>query len=274
MSKFVCITCGVQYPEQKEEPEYCPICLEERQYVHPDGQQWTTHKDMVGGGVFRNEIKQVEKGLYSITTAPSFGIGQTAYLVLGKEYNVLWDCITYLDEATIEQIDALGGVGAIALSHPHYYSRQLDWAEAFKAPIYIHADDADWVMEPGDAIQLWEGEVYSLQPGVTLHRLGGHFKGGAVLHWEHGLEGDGVLLSGDIIQVVQDTNWVSFMYSYPNLIPLPAEKVRHMVDRIEGKRFTRLYNAFHKTVRKDADAVVQRSADRYIQALEGELFST
>ncbi|MCA0970777.1 hypothetical protein LCM20_09265 [Halobacillus litoralis] len=274
MKKYVCTTCGVQYPASSEEPKACPICEEERQYVNPDGQSWTTHDELISSGRYRNVIKQEEEGLYSITTTPEIGIGQTAYLVVEDGFITLWDCLTYLDDETVEFIQSLGGIDAIALSHPHYYSRQSDWAEVFDAPIYIHADDREWVMEPSERIHFWKGEEKQLKEGVTLHRLGGHFKGGAVLHWKNGNEGRGTLLTGDIIQVVQDRNWVSFMYSYPNLIPLPASKVEEMAQKTAGLSFNILYNAFHKVVRNDASKVVQQSAERYVKALEGKWFAT
>lgn len=270
MKKYVCTTCGVQYPMSQEEPEKCPICEEERQYVNPEGQSFTTLDEMIRSGGYQNSILQEEPGLYSITTTPKFGIGQTAYLITTEGCNVLWDCVTYLDEKTIQTIEELGGIDAIAVSHPHYYSSQLEWAERFDAPIYLHGDDQSFVMEPGERIRFWDGEVLTLREGVSLHRLGGHFKGGAVLHWRQGE----ILLTGDIIQVVADTDWVSFMYSYPNLIPLPAGKVKEMAEKVKPLSFNKLYNAFHRVVKKDAGQAVQRSAERYINALEGKLFST
>lgn len=274
MKKYLCTTCGVQYAESNSTPEHCAICEEERQYVNPDGQSWTTHDELVDSGNYKNIITKEEEGLYSITTTPKVGIGQTAYLVKGDDFNVLWDCITFLDDETIAFIRSLGGIDAIALSHPHYYSRQADWAEVFDAPIYIHRDDQEWIMEPSEYIHLWEGEEKELSEGLNLNRLGGHFKGGAVLHWENGDSGKGVLLTGDIIQVVSDTNWVSFMYSYPNLIPLPASKVEEMAKKAGELPFNKLYNAFHKVVKENAHHAVQRSAHRYIKAVNGQLFDT
>jgi hypothetical protein len=103
---------------------------------------------------------------------------------------------------------------------------------------------------------------------MTLIRLGGHFPGGTVLHWMQGADGKGALLSGDIIQVVADRQWVSFMYSYPNLIPLPAEVVQRIRNTIAPYRFERLYGAwFERMVLRDAHDAVVRSADRYMQAL-------
>ncbi|TGB03597.1 MBL fold metallo-hydrolase [Halobacillus salinus] len=274
MQKYICSTCGVQYPESSTAPSQCPICEEERQYVPVEGQAWTTHEALVESGNYRNVITKEEEGLYSITTTPKFGIGQTAYLIVQNGFTILWDCLTYLDQETVEFIQSKGGIDAIALSHPHYYSRQVDWAETFDAPVYIHQDDQEWVMEPSEHIQFWNGEEKELPGGITLHRLGGHFKGGAVLHWKNGDHGSGVLLTGDIIQVVQDTDWVSFMYSYPNLIPLPANKVQQMAEKVEPLEFSKLYNAFHNVVEKEAARAVQRSADRYIKALNGQWFIT
>lgn len=274
MSKFICMTCGVQYPKSQHEPENCPICDEERQYVNPNGQQWTTHEALIESGKYKNELIQEEENLYSITTIPQFGIGQTAYLVRENGFNILWDCITYLNDETIHAIEELGGIDAIALSHPHYYSRQVDWAETFDAPIYIHKDDEQWVMEPSERINFWSGEKLQLKKGISLQRLGGHFKGGAVLHWQGGNNGKGILLTGDIIQVVADNNWVSFMYSYPNLIPLPASKIDEIATRVKALSFDRIYNAFHKTVKTEANEAVQRSARRYIEAIQGKLFDT
>ncbi|CAM3740361.1 hypothetical protein MEZE111188_06340 [Mesobacillus zeae] len=101
-----------------------------------------------------------------------------------------------------EQKDtALGGIDAIALSYPHYYSTQVEWAEAYNAPIYIHDDDKEWVTRPSDRIVFWSGEYLELNDGLTLYRLGGHFSGGTVLLWDNETATDGVLLTGDIIQV-------------------------------------------------------------------------
>ncbi|WP_377891058.1 MBL fold metallo-hydrolase [Alkalihalobacillus sp. R86527] len=269
MDRFICTTCGTQYSQDK--PDSCTICKEERQYVNPNGQEWTTLENMREGD-YQNQIIQEKPGLYSITTSPSFAIGQTAYVVQANGLNILWDCITYLDQQTIDALHQLGGIDAIAISHPHYYSTQVEWAEAFDVPIYLHEDDRGWVMRDSNHLSFWSGEELELCSGAKIIRLGGHFKGGAVLHFEG--EDTGTLLTGDIIQVVADQEWVSFMYSYPNLIPLPATKVRDMAERVQSLPFKQIYNAFHKKVHNHADLAVQRSAERTIMALEGKLFHT
>jgi hypothetical protein len=274
LNHYICETCGVQYESTNQEPKECTICTEERQYVNPKGQSWTTLIKMINDGHYNNTIKSEEQRLFSVNTTPSFAIGQTAYLIQNEGFNLLWDCVTYIDESTINQITELGGINAIALSHPHYYSSQVEWAEAFNVPIYIHIDDREWVMRPSDKIIFWSGESLKLYEGVVLHRVGGHFKGGTVLEWRDGNDQKGVLLTGDVIQVVADRKWVSFMYSYPNLIPLPASKVEEIANVVRELKFDRLYNAFHHIVIEDAKMSVQKSAKRYVEALNGTLFNT
>ena len=273
MNSYICITCGTQYAPSESYPTVCNICDEERQYVNPQGQEWTTLSDMKSN-TYENVIHKEEDNLYSIVTKPSFAIGQTAYLVKSKGFNLLWDCISYLDDKTIDEVNELGGIDAIALSHPHYYSSQVEWAEAFQVPIYIHEDDQEWINRESQYIEFWSGESLNLRNDLTIHRLGGHFKGGSILHWQKGNDENGVLLTGDIIQVVADQKWVSFMYSYPNLIPLPISKVEEMASKVDALTFDRIYNAFHNIVESDAKRVVQRSAERYISAINGTLFKT
>ncbi|HET9918533.1 MAG TPA: MBL fold metallo-hydrolase, partial [Ktedonobacteraceae bacterium] len=212
---------------------------------------------------------EYEPRLTAIGSEPSFAIGQRPLLVQTDEGNVLWDCMTYLDDEIGATIDQLGGLKAIAISHPHYYTTMVEWARRFDVPIYLHESDRQWVMRPDERVVFWSGEARPLVGDTTLIRLGGHFRGGQVLHWPSGAEGKGVLLSGDIITVVADRNWVSFMYSYPNLIPLPGREVARIRDTIAPYRFERLYGAwFEREILADARNAVIRSADRYILALE------
>lgn len=270
MAAPICVTCGTQFPPATHPPDRCPICEDDRQYVPASGQAWVTPEEL--RAAHRTRMEFLEPGLWGIGTEPSFAIGQRALLLQGSEGNVLWDCISLLDDETRDSVRALGGISAIAISHPHYYSSMVEWARAFDAPIHLHADDRNWVMRPDERIDFWEGETLDLGGGIALHRLGGHFDGGQILHWPQGASGRGAILTGDIVQVVADTRWVSFMYSYPNLIPLPGWKVQKMGERIGRLAFDRIYGAWwNRVVREDARASVARSVDRYLAALDGSL---
>ncbi|MEA2280913.1 MAG: hypothetical protein QOK21_1520 [Solirubrobacteraceae bacterium] len=259
---FLCMTCGTQYPPSASPPGECPICLDERQYVGPGGQRWISPAELAAG--HGNRIEEAERGLLGIGTEPRFAIGQRALLVDG----LLWDCVSLLDDATAAAVEAHGGMRAIAISHPHYYSAMADWAERFDVPILLHADDAEHVMRPSARVEHWTGERRALWDGLELVRLGGHFAGATVCLWPAGAGGAGAVLAGDVIQVAADTDWASFMWSYPNYIPLPARQVQRIRDVIETLTFDRVYGAWWPAVMASgAKTKVLRSADRYLAAL-------
>ncbi len=199
MPKYLCRTCGVQIEEAREPPDSCQICTDDRQYVGRDGQQWTTLEKLRQSG-FKNRIEAVDDELYKIITDPSFGIGQRAFLVRTRSGNLLWDCISYLDDETVTSVKKLGGIDAIAISHPHYYSSMIEWSEAFGgAPVYVHSLDRKWVQRKSPKITFWKGEKTSPLGGLEIVNLGGHFDGSSVLYLREGAHGTGVLLSGDTI---------------------------------------------------------------------------
>jgi hypothetical protein len=261
----VCATCGVQFAPSTEAPRHCPVCEDERQYVGWSGQRWTTLDEL--REKHRNELRD-DLSLIGIGTEPAFAIGQRALLVRSPQGNLLWDCITVIDDATVDAVRKLGGIRAIAISHPHYYSSMVEWSRAFDAPVFLHAADRRWVMRNDPSIDFWTGDAKALWDGMTLIRAGGHFEGGTVLHWPAGADGRGAVLSGDILQVAQDRRWVSFMYSYPNYIPLPAAEIDRIVAAVEPFEFDRIFGAWwDRNVGSDAKNAVRRSAERYKQAL-------
>jgi glyoxylase-like metal-dependent hydrolase (beta-lactamase superfamily II) len=267
MPNFICMTCGTQYAEIDQPLSACAVCEDERQYVKARGQQWTTLDKLRRTN--RNSLRFKEPGLIGIGIDPHFAIGQRALFLRTPTANVLWDCLPLLDDAVVEAIKALGGISAIAISHPHYYSSMVEWSRAFGGvPIYLHAADRQWVMRPDKAVVFWEGETRTLAEGLTLVCCGGHFDGGTVLHWAGGAGGKGALLTGDIIQVVPDRNHVSFMYSYPNYIPLPASAIERIVKAVEPFEYDRIYGAFwDMVIEQDGKEAVKRSAERYLRAI-------
>lgn len=235
-----------------------------------NGQLWTTLDELRAEGR-RTTLTPIEPGIVQIATLPAIAIGQCALLVVTPAGNVMWDCVTLVDDASIQAVRDLGGISAIAISHPHFYASMSTWSQAFgDCPIYIHAADGEWVQYPSPAVQLWQGEHRSILPGVTLINTGGHFDGATVLHWSDGADGRGLLLSGDSLTVVMDRRYLSFMYSYPNLIPLSAAAVRRIAASVRPFAFERIYGGWDGRVVKVAgNEAVERSAERYIRFLEG-----
>ena len=215
-------------------------------------------------------LRDEEPGLVGVGVEPAFAIGQRALLVRTELGNVLWDCISLLDDEAQARINELGGIDAICMSHPHFYGANVELADAFDARIFIPRADQQWVQRPSPRIELFDDDAEPV-PGLTLARIGGHFDGAAVLHWPAGSQGRGALLTGDTITVVQDRAWVSFMWSYPNHIPLDEATVLDIARRAGRFTFDRIYGGWWgRVVVDDGAAAVRRSADRYVARLRGQ----
>jgi glyoxylase-like metal-dependent hydrolase (beta-lactamase superfamily II) len=188
----------------------------------------------------------------SIVTVPQVAIGQRAILCCTAKGNVLWDCITYLDDDTIRRINDLGGIKAIAISHPHFYTTAVEWAQTFNCPVYYSAEDEEWIMRfaprvqkltlQSDSLQntggqqvIWKGhELSLLGDEVRIVKTGGHFPGSSVLYWKEAKK----LMTADSIFVVPSglynvnrppgTTSFTFMWSYPNSVSRP----RHILSTV------------------------------------------
>lgn len=181
-------------------------------------------------------------GIVSIVTEPKVGLGQRAVLCCTPYGNVLWDCITYIDNATVQHINKLGGIAAIAISHPHYYSTAVEWARRFNCPVYYSAEDEEWIMRFDARVQtlcaekhevnysgaqqiLWKGRELNLLEGqLKVVKTGGHFPGSSVLYWKEARKlmiADSVLVvpSGKYnVDRLPGTASFTFMWSYPNMV--------------------------------------------------------
>jgi hypothetical protein len=199
----ICKTCGTQYstPSIQTLQNKCPICLDPRQYVPPTGQAWLTLSTLRSEKGHKHIFHPLDTdetstaNLIAIRTEPQVAIGQSAYLVRTPEGNVLWDCISYLDDETVEAVKGLGGVKAIAISHPHFFSTHVEyppspwckwlmrWAKALGCPVFISAEDGEWLMRKDSAVQnLWTGKSQRILPRISVHKVGGHFPGSPNQH--------------------------------------------------------------------------------------------
>lgn len=266
MHAFICTACGTQYPPSAAPPDYCRICDDDRQFVPIGGQGWTTQEKLALTHV--NGWRQYAPGILGVATQPRFAIGQRAVLLRTPHGNVLWDCISMLDGATVAVIEALGGVRAMAISHPHFYTTMNEWSRAFGVPVHVHADDRDWIVRREADIRLWDGETLELLPGVTAIRGGGHFSGSSMLHWAGGADGKGVLCASDTAYVAADRRHVTFMRSYPNFVPLPARDVQDIAAALAPFEFDMMLgNFFESVIPSGAKAAVEASVARYLAAI-------
>jgi hypothetical protein len=266
MPLWTCEQCGAQFPDSAPPPASCPICEDERQYVNWKGQQWLTREALAERHriVWRDDL-----GISGIGLEPSFAIGQRALVVPEADGCVMWDCIPLATREAVDHVRSLGGLKAIAVSHPHYYGAVADWSEAFGGvPVYLHGDDRQWVTRPYPAIVPWTGDRRQISDDIALVRTGGHFAGGTILHWRAGAAGRGALLTGDVAMVAMDRRSLSFMYSFPNYIPLNAGSVRSIAQAVAPLAFDRIYGAWWgRNVETGAKIAFDASVRRYLAAI-------
>ncbi|GAB1310241.1 Metallo-beta-lactamase domain protein, putative [Madurella fahalii] len=253
-SLLVCRTCGTQHSTSDPASlATCFICDDPRQYTPPTGQEFTTLSALRTSKTHRNEFHPYPPNskhplFTSIVTTPKIAIGQRAILLHTPKGNILWDCITYLDDETTDKIiNELGGLEAIVISHPHFYSAHLEWAERFGCPVYLSAEDQGWLARRDGKRQVFLREIETRievggeDTGVRAIKLGGHFPGSLVLLY------DGHLLTADTLMMTPSgrANWnvdalgrprerpggmstFCFMWSIPNMIPLSPDEIAPM----------------------------------------------
>ncbi|KAK2608878.1 hypothetical protein QQS21_002591 [Conoideocrella luteorostrata] len=251
MDLIICNACGVQYDSRSMRS--CKICDDPRQFVPPEGQTWTSLREMQLSKRFTNEFRMdaYHTGVISILTQPQVAIGQRAILLCSPKGNVLWDCISYIDDDTIRRINDLGGIKAIVVSHPHYFSTTCEWGKAFDCPVYLSAEDEGWLGRKTEHIKLWKEQSIDLLDGeFQAVKAGGHFPGSSVLLWKP----EKKLFVGDTVTVVPSGNHpdnrlpgkisFTFMWSYPNMIPLSPDEVLKVWKAIAPLDFEDAYTAF------------------------------
>lgn len=263
----VCVACGAQYPGEETLAD-CPICRDERQYVGWEGQRWTTTAEIAESHEIRFEDAA---GVTTLCLEPSFAIGQRAFLIPQPGGLVMWECLPAVTEAALKRIAELGGVQAIAISHPHFYGAMHEWSAALGGvPIYLHDADEDWAAYDSPFVRFWDGERFALTDALELVHLPGHFAGSTGLLWKNGPRPGGSLFSGDALHVVMDRRFVSFMRSYPNLIPLGPKALKRLEKHVSPLAFADLYGSFAgREIIGDAKERVAASFERYRKALEG-----
>ncbi|MFW0786605.1 hydrolase [Gordonia sp. CPCC 206044] len=258
---WICDLCGNEYPPSDEPPNICFVCADDRQFIPRSGPSWSRLDEAASNEVTATEV---EAGVFELALHPAVGIGQKTFLVATAGGNVLWEPPGFVGPALVDRLAECGGVAAITSSHPHLVGASVSLSHRFgRVPVLFNALDRRWITRPDSVVEFWEGAA-DVAPGVRLVQCGGHFPGSAVLHLADAAEGRGALLTGDTIMAVQSPEMVSFMRSYPNLIPLSPRLVQQIVDRVSTLEFDRIYGAFGEPVAESARRVIETSAERYI----------
>lgn len=265
---WICETCGTQFAPTPSPPARCPICDDERQYVGWGGQTWTTP----GALAERHAIRIAdEAGVMTLALTPGFAIQHRAFRIPDPRTPVLWECLSLVTDEAVAALRAAGGIAAIAISHPHFYAAMAAWSDALGGvPIYLHEADRAWVQHGSPQLRFWTGDRLALSDDVELVHLPGHFAGSAGLWWKRGPRPGGSLFPGDALQVTMDRRHATFLYSYPNLIPLGPTSVEDLRRRVAPLAYDDVfgYSAGRQIIGGGKPAI-DASFDRYLARVRG-----
>ncbi|KAK5070593.1 hypothetical protein LTR64_000266 [Lithohypha guttulata] len=251
---LICRACGTQYAESSGLTS-CGICDDPRQFVPPGGQKFTTLANLRSEGHhLQFEQDEVDPNIISIRIQPAdIGIGQRALLIRTSHGNILWDLVSYLEEQAVEHINnSFGGLSAIIISHPHFYTTWADWSATFNnIPVYVAAPDQSWLnrCDNDNNIHLLHEKHNTIVPGITAIIAGGHFPGSMALHTTPPHTRVPSLFHADTIHTIPNAHSpdiaspvkhgkghtsYTFMWSIPNMIPLSPDQILGIWWAIKG----------------------------------------
>ncbi|KAJ7140248.1 beta-lactamase-like protein [Mycena crocata] len=276
---LLCIQCGTQYGVTEGLTE-CHICDDPRESVAATGHAFTTLGKAKSSRKYKNIIRQQYKNephIYTIQTQSILGIGQRCFLIKTAQGNILWDCIAYIDDATIKEINALGGVDAISISHPHFYTSHLTWSRAFKnAPVFLSAEEGHLISRPDEhgVRRFVTNKKFEILPGsgATRIKTGGHFPGSAVLHYKNSMfVSDSLHVTRSALWDINrkpGTSYYAFLWSHVNTIPLPPGEIAGIISAISPYEFDVAHGMFpDRDLRSDAKQRAIDSARVVINAM-------
>jgi hypothetical protein len=134
-------------------PARCPICEDERQFVHRD--QNGQHSSNGGRS---SDVSKTKRRSFSASGWSRVAIGQRALLLQLPGGNLLWDCISLLDDKTIAEVNARG------LPHDRdfasaFYSSMVEWADHLTRKFFARRSPMGHTRKPRIP---WEGTTSNL----------------------------------------------------------------------------------------------------------------
>ena len=234
LTHWICRTCATQFADSSEPPRALPD-LRRRAAVRRAGRPAVDDARGARSRVTAASCARTPATSASASSRP-FAIGQRMLLAETAEGNVLWDMIPLVDDAAVEAVQARGRGARDRDLAPALLLRdgRVERGARVASRSCSTRPTASGSCGPIRRSSSGRATTKELFGGLTLLRLGGHYPGGTVLHDRERR----TLLSGDIVQVIPDRRFVGFMWSYPNLIPLPGAEVLRIAAALEPCRST------------------------------------
>ena len=273
MQAFICTACGTQYPPSASRSARCTICEDERQFVPLAGQSWTTLSRPRATSTAGASMSPASS---ASARSPAFAIGQRALLMLTPNGNILWDCISLIDDATVTLIKGARRAAMPSPSRTRTSTRRWRSGAAPSAACPSTPMPTMRAGSCGPTRASSSGRARRLAaPGRDADPRRRPFPGRHHAALGQGAEGRGVVCAADIATVNMDRKSFTFMRSYPNFIPLSAEGARRIGAALAPFPFDRVYSHFFdRFIESGAKQILQASVDRYVAAVRAPTIET
>ena len=240
LSHYACANCGFWQLYFAPPPD-CPVCTDVRNDLPEDG--WRFLPEAYVASSHQGEARQIAPDLWAFTTSPALGLAGTGWLIVRDGGNIAFEAAPYYSGAMLARIRELGGIAILAASHVHGYGALFQLQREFE-PAVVAIQREDLQLTKAFAVTAPYDETLTLAPGVTLHQIGGHYAGQAVLHDLPGRR----LFCGDMFKVDQDEQARSVALSshkaFHKNIPLTHAELRRYRKTIAPLAFDAVLTPF------------------------------
>lgn len=240
LSHYACANCGF-WQEYFAPPPDCPVCTDVRNDLPADG--WNFRPEAEVAASHAGGWRQLDDDLWAFTTFPALGLAGTGWLLTRPHGNVAFEAAPYYSAAMLAQVAALGGIAVLAASHVHGYGALFQLQRAF-APEIVAIQREDLQLTKAFRVTAPYDDRLDLGEGLTLHQVGGHYAGQAVLHDAPRRR----LFCGDMFKVDQDaagrSQAISSHKAFHKDIPLTHAELRRYRDTIAPLDFDAVLTPF------------------------------
>ena len=242
LSRYACENCGFWQAYFAPPPD-CPVCTDVRNDLPEEG--WSFLHEDEARARFEGTVTEVADGFYEARTTPNLGLAGAGWLTVRDGVSVAFEGAPYYSPAMLDAIEAAGGIAVLSGSHAHGYGALWQLQERF-APDMLAIQKDDLAMTKAFRVTRPYDERLTIADGMTLHHVGGHYEGQAVLHDAVA----GRLFSGDVFKVDQHEDGsvraLSCHKAFHKQIPMTEGELEHYRSVLAPLAFTEVCTPFER----------------------------
>ena len=240
LEPYACANCGY-WQRYFAPPPDCPVCTDTRNDLPHDGWRFLPVPEIAS--MLTGHWRSLRPDMVAFSTSPPLGLNGTGWLLLHQDGNTAFEAAPFYTAAMLSEIERLGGIRFLAASHAHGYGALWQLQDVFQPEVLAIQKD-DLRMTKAFRVTWPYDDALELRPGLTLHHVGGHYEGQAVLHDEHRR----ILFCGDAFKVDQNERGenlaVSTHKAFHKEIPLTRGELRRYRDVIAPLDFDTVCTPF------------------------------